>query len=673
MLTRDPVATEPLFAALSNPVASKVSAMPISQATLVSHLNQVVLLEQKQAQRARKLMLVARQDLFDQLQNNPTLLEEQNTRKLIQQLNASLALVEARAEDALDVEEVLRTGAIQGKRLVIDEAEIPRGSEAFNLDPQVNLFTIQQAKTRTASLIRDVTSETRGRFIQQLRVSRASGEGTQEAIDRLLGQGLKGANGRDGVFRRATWRAEAIARTESNGLISEGKLVAYGAYNKNFPGLKVRKRWDNIGDQRTSDVCASLIGQVRELDEEFVSGFGSWMAPPAHPFCRSTLIPVTERYRKSDQATSQVNNLGAPLPPEIVEGLDQEESDIFRNLRTEFESNDRSTVILGNGLTYEETIEQQGAQKANAERDKLLKIVARRRAATNRASRTGGETTRSTSESRSLESEELMAYQRLYPNSNLPLYLWKRENPELAASLLEKFAEEKRLDEQFQLPSVLEKGRQVTETLRKKLNEAQDSVDRILAFDEFRNSLMTRNPGLDVAKLTENLVVEQGILDSQIPELEAKVQEVFRLTNGAGSSVLKRFVNDDPRPWADPNGTMNIGDMVIPRHIYHEMGHMVEFDNSRVAMAARDWRQSRARSDKPKKLSDLTGNPKYGSSELAFPGNYVHPYLGTFYSDGYTEVTSMALEAFASASNMNTLYSRDEELFNLISGVLSLL
>lgn len=79
-------------------------------------------------------------------------------------------------------------------------------------------------------------------------------------------------------------RAMRIARTESNRMISSSKLMSYKK-----SGLKGKKRWNAFHDNRTSDVCKALNGQVIGLDELFTYKDGAWQHPPAKPNCRSVL------------------------------------------------------------------------------------------------------------------------------------------------------------------------------------------------------------------------------------------------------------------------------------------------------------------------------------------------------------------------------------------------
>jgi len=81
-------------------------------------------------------------------------------------------------------------------------------------------------------------------------------------------------------------RAMMIARTESNRFRNNAKLAAYK--ESGLDGFKV---WDARMDDRTSPICTRMNGQKKGLRENFVDPKTGeeFIAPPAHPNCRSVL------------------------------------------------------------------------------------------------------------------------------------------------------------------------------------------------------------------------------------------------------------------------------------------------------------------------------------------------------------------------------------------------
>ncbi len=87
------------------------------------------------------------------------------------------------------------------------------------------------------------------------------------------------------------WRSNMIARTETNRIINEGKLLGYK--ETKISGKKV---WSTAIDKRTSDICRRLNGKSQDLDSPFIDDEGegatrkSFDTPPAHPHCRSVIF-----------------------------------------------------------------------------------------------------------------------------------------------------------------------------------------------------------------------------------------------------------------------------------------------------------------------------------------------------------------------------------------------
>jgi len=93
------------------------------------------------------------------------------------------------------------------------------------------------------------------------------------------------------IFKQAKeGQALRIARTESARFVNEGKLQAY-----KDSGVKGKKKYVAFLDDRTTEICRGMHGQVREFDEPFNSPDGrEIMIPPAHCNCRSYIKFIRE-------------------------------------------------------------------------------------------------------------------------------------------------------------------------------------------------------------------------------------------------------------------------------------------------------------------------------------------------------------------------------------------
>jgi SPP1 gp7 family putative phage head morphogenesis protein len=107
-------------------------------------------------------------------------------------------------------------------------------------------------------------------------------------LQRMGGPPIAGAPGEaaaQGLFRRYRHWAERVVRTEVihsyNTMAHEGLKEAQTVE----PGLK--RRWDSSMDVRLCIQCATLHGQVVDIDKPFSGGV---MYPPAHPNCRCAVV-----------------------------------------------------------------------------------------------------------------------------------------------------------------------------------------------------------------------------------------------------------------------------------------------------------------------------------------------------------------------------------------------
>lgn len=88
-------------------------------------------------------------------------------------------------------------------------------------------------------------------------------------------------------------RADRIAQTELSFAFNQGALEEMRqARDRGAIKDRIVKEWLFAGDERSCLFCEELDGQTAELDETFpaVGDLENIYAPPAHPFCRCTVI-----------------------------------------------------------------------------------------------------------------------------------------------------------------------------------------------------------------------------------------------------------------------------------------------------------------------------------------------------------------------------------------------
>jgi len=137
-----------------------------------------------------------------------------------------------------------------------------------------NEKALQFLQDHTFDNIKGMTEEISNDLKAELERGIINGEGITKLKERV-----------SNVFNVGENRAEMIARTETNRAENNGKLLAMKG-----SGLDYDKKWVSTEDDRTSDLCKHLDGQIVGLDENFHYGKWSGQAPPAHVDCRSTIV-----------------------------------------------------------------------------------------------------------------------------------------------------------------------------------------------------------------------------------------------------------------------------------------------------------------------------------------------------------------------------------------------
>lgn len=144
-----------------------------------------------------------------------------------------------------------------------------------------------------------------------------------------------------------------------------------------------------------------------------------------------------------------------------------------------------------------------------------------------------------------------------------------------------------------------------------------------------------------------------------------------RMTGGKANIV--QLISEDDRGWADDTTRIvNIGDKdgyAGGRVLFHEAGHLLEASDSGYQKAAEAWVRSRATSQTPLPLREITGDDGYDEDETALPDDFYSPYVGKIYDDGATEAISMGIEAFVDGRRLSNLIRYDIEHFYFVLGV----
>lgn len=123
---------------------------------------------------------------------------------------------------------------------------------------------------------RDIERGTMRRIEREIGVGLATGETVDQMVARV----------RTNAFPTTRRNAEALVRTAATHISAQAREASFRENSDTIKGVQ----WVSTLDLRTSDVCKSRDGTVYPV--------GEGPRPPAHPNCRSTLVPVLKSWKE---------------------------------------------------------------------------------------------------------------------------------------------------------------------------------------------------------------------------------------------------------------------------------------------------------------------------------------------------------------------------------------
>lgn len=128
------------------------------------------------------------------------------------------------------------------------------------------------------SLVADLEPDMRRKLSAEIREGFLTGESSGEITRRIRGSAVQ--NRTDGLLFRRNRGIETLVRTSMT-------HISNIASQEQYKAMDVEKIvWRSTLDGRTSNICASRDGNVYSIDKG--------PRPPAHPNCRSDIIPFIE-------------------------------------------------------------------------------------------------------------------------------------------------------------------------------------------------------------------------------------------------------------------------------------------------------------------------------------------------------------------------------------------
>lgn len=212
------------------------------------------------------------------------------------------------------------------------------------------------------------------------------------------------------------------------------------------------------------------------------------------------------------------------------------------------------------------------------------------------------------------------------------------------------------------------------------VNEVESRVERaknlkVKIFEDISNSLM-KISGISQEEAetwaNNNVYMEKGIekklktIGYPKEQLLKDIADLYRYTGGKLGPV--EFIMTRRRRAFANSSKMQIAvtKYFDKRTLFHECGHLVEGLDALSLKCSHQFITDRAIGRK-QTLRSLTGID-YGPEEIAYPDNFIDPYVGKVY-DSASEVYSMAIENMASSDRLINFAQNDPEHFKLFLGV----
>lgn len=271
---------------------------------------------------------------------------------LIRDIRAVLAGVYTDAFGKLDIElEALAQYEAKHHAGLVRRAVTVQGADKvpFTLPSADGLRAAVYSQPMQGKFLREWYSElstaTQRAVRNTIREGYLEGRSTARIVRDLRGTRAQGY--RDGVLSVGRRQAETVVRTAINHTGNRARQHFYDRNADKFKGLE----WAAVLDSRTSAICRARDGKIYPVD--------SGPRPPAHPNCRSVMLPIVKSARelgvsnpKLDGQRPQEATYGAWLKRQNVatqnEVLGVSKAKLFRKGELEI---DRFVDRSGNELT----------------------------------------------------------------------------------------------------------------------------------------------------------------------------------------------------------------------------------------------------------------------------------------------------------------------------------
>lgn len=161
--------------------------------------------------------------------------------------------------------------------------------------------------------IRSITGTMTGQLTSAMQNGLIQGQSFPDLVRRLMASVPTGEQ--PAIWRNGANSAELMTRRLVITANNAAKLASLNQVNRQG-GVRVKKQWNSVINERTTDCCLRAHGQIREVNEPFkLTGTPRFanelMSPPGHWRCRSSITMYHEIFERGGLTTPNMEKSAA--------------------------------------------------------------------------------------------------------------------------------------------------------------------------------------------------------------------------------------------------------------------------------------------------------------------------------------------------------------------------
>ena len=573
---------------------------------------------------------------------NDVILENAKQTGLISMTQQVDALNQAIPDEVLDLGFVVRG---------VNEATI---NETIR-NTLINGSTIQETVT-------NFVADFDGKVTQQLRMGINNGETISELTQRVRG-----------VINKKGVNAQTIARTVQTAVSAE---VRETTFYENSDVVKAYE-WVSTLDTRTSDICKSLDGEIYNLDDP------KRRKPPAHPNCRSTIVPVLKSWKElgidapelSAGTRRDMDGKSISAKTDYGEWLKGQSE----NVQNEALGEDKAKLFRDNNLDMKDFVNRIGepltAEQVKANLDKrrrrgggVTETKPKKRTPVRSKADRLKEKLEEQKKKTADAKKKLEATQKIVSDKKAELKKIEDETAKLKKKKpVKKSPPKKKVKTSAEITKDFQKMKMSTDP-QKRSDEAfsmligQDINKKKPNFD-FKSTSLTGERRTSASGTAKGLKISKD-LQKNVDKVLSDYSKV--LPAGSIDENIGLFQNRSKRAFYAEKNKFTGSGAYLGLHssasvdaIYHEVAHHIEDTKDGLQLKAQEFIKRRTKNSPKESLSKYGMKGEYGNAdnfikaikavrpnESDWVNNASALYMGKTYKGGSTEAISMGMELF---------------------------